>query len=161
MKQVFLVLLAAMACSCGNTNSIVIPEAVDDPLYVFNDFPDSLFLGLYFDQAIEDSRQNLEQNHFELIDSSGSWRYLNNQDSSEIILPSTEHLHSFKLIMKSAETFKSIELMHALFNRNASSAERNADFSIYSYEQKASSFKLSVFEQQDLIRLNFEEQVRK
>lgn len=161
MKQAFSILLIVMMSSCGNNGSTEVSAKGDDPLYMFKDFPDSLFLGLYFDQPTKDSRQNLEQNNFELIDSSGAWRYWNQEDSNEVILPATEHLHSFKLMMKSSEIFRSIDLLHDRFKRNASSAQRSADFSIYNYEQKTASFKLSVFEQQDLIRLNFEEQMRK
>lgn len=161
MKQALWILLIVMMWACGSSNSSKISKLIDDPLYMFDDFPDSLFLGLYFEQGIEDSRKNLAQNKFELIDSSGSWRYWNQQDSNEVILPATESLHCFKLIMKSSEIIETIDLLHDLFKRNASSAQRSTDFSIYNYERKTSSFKLSVFEQKDLIRLNFEEQMRK
>ena len=161
MKQAISILLLVVMCACGSSGSTEVSEAVDDPFYMFDDFPDSLFLGLYFDQPIEDSRKNLAQNNFELIDSSGSWRYWNQLDSNEVILPATESLHSFKLMMKSSEIIESIDLLHDLFKRNASSVERSTDFSIYNYEQKTSTFKLSVFEQKDLIRLNFEEQMRR
>lgn len=161
MKRAFSILLISIVSACGSPDSIQTTEAGDDPLYMFNDFPDSLFLGLYFDQSIEDSRKNLERNNFQLIDSSGAWRYWNSEDSNEVILTATEHLHSFKLMMKSSEIIKTIDLLHDLFKRNASSVQRSTDFTIYNYEQKTSSFKLSVFEQKDLIRLNFEEQMRR
>jgi hypothetical protein len=161
MKQAFSIIFIIMACACGDSDSTQVTEVGDDPLYMFNDFPDSLFLGLYFDQPIEESRKNLEQNNFELIDSSGSWRYWNQQDSNEVILPEGESLHSFKLMMKSSEIIETMDLLHDLFKRNASSVQRSTDFTIYNYEQKTSTFKLSVFEQKDLIRLNFEEQMRK
>lgn len=161
MKQVISILLIVIVCACVNPNSAEVSETVNDPFDMFDDFPDSLFLGLYFDQVIKDSQQNLEQNKFELIDSSGSWRYWNQEDSNEVILPATEHLHSFKLMMKSSEIVRSVDLLHDLFKHNATSVQRSADFSIYNYEQKTSSFKLSIFEQKDLIRLNFEEQMRR
>lgn len=160
MRYILVILLLAVLCSCGR-QSFTVTEAWDDPLYVFDDFPDSLFLGLYFDQKTEDARLNMEQNNFELIDSSGAWRYWNQEDSNEVILPATEHLHSFKLMMKSSEIFKSLELLHLLLERGSKTAQRNTGFSIYTYDQKASSFKVSVFEQKDLIRLSFEEQMRK
>jgi hypothetical protein len=103
-------------CACGSSGSTEVSEAVDDPFYMFDDFPDSLFLGLYFDQSIEDSRKNLAQNKFELIDSSGSWRYWNQLDSNEVILPATESLHSFKLMMKSSEIIESIDLLMIFSN---------------------------------------------
>jgi hypothetical protein len=160
MKEAFSILLIVMMCACGNTNlnGHVVKE---DPLYAFNDFPDSLFFGLYFDQNMEDSRQNLEQNNFVLIDSSGVYRYWSQQDSSEAILPLSANLHSVKLILKSSEMLKSIDLMHAIFKDKSVVAERNTYFSVYSYNLESSSFKLSVFEQKDFIRLNFEEQARK
>lgn len=160
MKNRCSVLLLFVLCSCGR-QPFTITEVWDDPLYVFDDFPDSLFLSLYFDQPIIDSRQTLVQNNFQLIDSSGSWRYWNSEDSNEVILPALENLHSFKLIMKSTEIFKSLNLLHAMLQHKSSASERNDGFSIYTYEQKALSFKVSVFEQKDLIRLNFEEQMRK
>jgi hypothetical protein len=161
MKQAISILLFVIMCACGSSGSTEVSEAIDDPFYMFDDFPDSLFLGLYFAQPIEDSRKNLAQNKFELIDSSGAWRYWNQEDSNEVILSATEHLHAFKLIMKSSEILRSMDLLHDRFKRNATSVERSTDFSIYNYEQKTSTFKLSVFEQADLIRLNFEEQMRK
>lgn len=161
MKRTVSILLISIVSACGSPDSIQITEAGDDHLYMFNDFPDSLFLGLYFDQSIDDSRKNLEQNKFELIDSSGAWRYWNSEDSNEVILAATEHLHWFKLMMKSAESLKSTELMHTIFKQHAVSAQCSSDFSVYTYNQKTCSFKLSVFEQNDLIRLNFEEQMRR
>lgn len=161
MKEVFSILLIVMICACGNSNPNAYVGIEKDPLDAFNDFPDSLFFGLYFDQNMEDSRQNLEQNNFVLIDSSGAYRYWSQQDSSEAILPSSANLHSFKLILKSSEMLKSIDLMHALFNDRSAAAERNTDFSVYSYNLESSSFKLSVFEQKDFIRLNFEEHAGK
>ena len=160
MKWIGFILVAALCFSCGN-QSVNNTGVSNDPLYYFNDFPDSLFLGIYFDQPIDEARNNLEQNGFELLDSSGSWSYLNKKDSNEIILPPREKLSSFKLIMKSARILKSPDLLHNLFRQKATSAQRSADFSVYHYNQKKSSFKVSIFKQEEFIRLSFEERVSK
>lgn len=160
MRRYCFILTAALFISC-NSQSGEIEEVSKDMLFGFNDFPDSLFLGLYFDQPIQEARKNLEQNNFELLDSSGSWSYLNKKDSNEIILPAKEKLHSFKLIMKSKMIFKSADLLHTLFQQDATSIERSSIFSVYNYDQTNSSFKVSVFEQKDFIRLQFEQRISK
>ena len=48
MKQAFWIFLISVISACGNNSSNEVSEAGDDALYMFDDFPDSLFLGLYF-----------------------------------------------------------------------------------------------------------------
>lgn len=160
MKLSWFFLIAVFCFSCDSQTGGT-EDVSNDALFGFDNFPDSLFLGLYFDQPIEDARKNLEENNFELLDSSGSWSYLNKEDSNEIILPAKEKLHSFKLIMKSERVLKSVDLLHGLFKQESTSGERSSIFSVYNYDLTNSSFKVSVFEQQDFIRLQFEQRISK
>src|SRR5688572_1661342 len=88
------------ACSdaSGHANSV---NASSDPLYAFNDFPDSLFHGIYWNQPIAESRNQLTKQGFELVDSSGALNYYNQADSTQVIIPDESKIRNLKLVLRS------------------------------------------------------------
>lgn len=153
---VFLILCASCSANFDTTN-----EAGYDPHAAFNDFPDSLYYGVYFNQPIVDAQENLQEHGFRLVDSSGSFRYKNQSDSAEVILQQTDELHTMKIILRSADQLYLKESLRDIFAMSASSYDNSAEFAVYHYTREKNSFEVTLFEQQEFIRLYFEEKLTK
>ena len=148
--------------SCGNseTESGAETEAPDQ-FPAFDDFPDSLFYGVNFGQSNQETELELLTDGFELTDSSGSKYFLNKTDSTEFILPDRNKLTSFKVFLYSTRYITNKQALMNRFDISASESSLSNEFSVFQYELDSVDFKLSVFAQEDYLRLNFEERVSK
>jgi hypothetical protein len=158
MSRVFIapLVLVLLGCSGGSTEpSIMAPEA-EDPLQAFDNFPDSLFHGIYFGQPTLEARSLLESQHYQILDSSGAWRYFNDADSTELLIPLLPKINSLKIILSGADYLNNMAKLQALFESKSISADLSPEFDIYEFETAANKFKLSIFKQTDYIRLSFE-----
>jgi hypothetical protein len=156
-----LLITGLIGCSGNHSNEDVLKDKRNHPLFAFNDFPDSLFYGVYFDQPIEEAKQNLLENGFALIDSSGSFYYRKTTDSTEVILAPPAKIRSLKIILKSTDYLQSKEDLLVLFRARSGSFHTAPEFSVLDFMTKDFSFKLSVFSQKNFIRLNFEKRTSK
>lgn len=154
-------ILLLVGCTGGQAGEDIQTDQNDHPLFAFNDFPDSLFYGVYFGQPFEDSQQNLRQNGFELRDSSGSFYYTKFADSTEVIIAPIAKIKSLKIILKSDNYLKSKEDLLLLFKAKSYTFDSAAGFSVFDYKTKEFDFKLSVFSQENFMRLNFEQKASK
>lgn len=148
--------------SCGNSESENSPETeAPDQFPAFDDFPDSLFYGVNFGQTVQETETELLSLNFELNDSSGSKYFVNKLDSTEFILPDKSKLTSFKVFLYSSHYLKNKQTLLNRFEINASETSMSEEFSVFQFVLDSVDFKLSVFSQQDYLRLNFEERVSK
>lgn len=149
-------LMSLAVVSCQNGPGMVTDEHSSSDSFInqFSGFPDTLFNQVYLDQNTEYSRQCLSEAGFNLIDSSGAWRYLRVSDSCEVILSQSLKLNTMKMYLRSRVVLADSRDLKALFSLDAVSEFGRASFTIYRYEQ---GFKLSCFEEPDQIRLNFEQ----
>jgi hypothetical protein len=131
-----------------------------DPLVAFNDFPDSLFNSIYWDQPLAEAQSNLHAKGFELIDSSGAFNYYNPGDSTQVIIPESRKIQSLKLLLYSKGYRSQKKRLLDGFTLFATSASQSPEFSVFDYDLGFVDFKLTVFMQEDFIRLNFELQRR-
>lgn len=152
----FLSCIGFVACTRNNQESQNVLDLQEDPLGAFNDFPDSLYHGIYFGITTEETTNWLDDHNFRLLDSSGLWRYVNDIDSTEFLVPFTPELRSFKIILNGSDYLKGVNDLTALFQAKAVSADFSSEFDIYEFVTGKNEFKLSVFKQPEYIRLNFE-----
>jgi len=148
--------LALLGCSEGHTEPSMITTEEEDPLHAFDDFPDSLFHGIYFGQTTAEARIWLENQHYQILDSSGAWRYFNYADSTEFLIPLLPKINSLKIILSGADYLTNMAKLQALFKSKSISADLSPEFDIYEFETAANKFKLSIFKQTDYVRLSFE-----
>lgn len=148
--------------SCGNSETKNGTETeAPNQFPAFDDFPDSLFYGINFGQSNQEAESQLIKQGFILTDSSGSKYFLNQSDSTEFILPDKSKLSSFKVFLYSAHYLTNKQALMNRFDINASESSLSDEFSVFRYELDSVDFKLSVFAQEDYLRLNFEEKVSK
>ncbi|MBK9190612.1 MAG: hypothetical protein IPM77_03410 [Crocinitomicaceae bacterium] len=152
---------AFVSCTSDEQSSELKTDSSKDPLEAFNDFPDSLFHGIYFGQTTEETTRWLDNHHFRLLDSSGLWRYINDVDSTEFLVPLTPELRSFKIILNGYDYLNGVNGLKALFQAESVSADFSSEFDIYEFVTGKNEFKLSVFKQPEYIRLNFELKISK
>ena len=160
MNRFFLLLplltLLLNSCSSGTSQEGLSDNLSRDPLAAFSHFPDSLFNGLHFDQPFADACDDLQQNSFTCIDSSGAFRYYKQSDSTEVVLPYQQRLSGLKVILRSASYRNHQSRLLQAFALTSADKQATADFSIFSYDLATIDFKLTVFTQPGFIRLNFE-----
>ena len=157
---ILFLILFSFLFSCGNTeNENEIKEVEQFP--AFDDFPDSIFYGVNFDQSIQETETELFALGFELNDSSGSKYFVNKNDSTEFILPDKNKLSSFKIFLYSNHYLTNKQLLLNRFEINASEGSLSDEFSVFQYDLDSVDFKLSVFAQSDYLRLSFEEKASK
>lgn len=149
-----------VSCSGSLVSGTESGEPVN-PLAGFTDFPDSLFEGLYLGQPLADARNNLLQNGFEAVDSSGSFNYWRQGDSIEVIVPDAAKIRTLKIMLHSTACLAAKQRLLNGFSASAERARQSAQFSVFDYQCNDLDFKLTVFSQKDFIRLNFEQQISK
>lgn len=151
-----IVCITALSTSCSSDGSIQGDSEVHTNFPQLVEFPDTLFCGLYWNQPLEESRKNLLQRGFQLTDSSGVWRYWSQMDSTEMILPATSELTSFKVFMRSAQALKNGQELTDLLQAHSQSVVKGQDFTVFSYQTTQHEFKVSKFVQSEFIRLTYE-----
>lgn len=155
MRSFLVVAVLLLLNGCKNHQA---PEsgAEPDELPGFAHFPDTLFYGICWNAPTVDARNRLVENKFDLIDSSGTWRYQNVADSTEVLLPQEADVRAFKVCLYSQVYLRNEDKLMLLFENSASTKEISPFLSVFEYDLSNERFKLSVFVQPELIRLNFE-----
>jgi len=161
-RQILFLVLLLVLFSCGNSGSQSNNEIKPpDQFPAFDNFPDSLFYGINFRQSIQETEQELIALDFELNDSSGSKYFVCKKDSTEFILPDINKLSSFKIFVYSQTYLNHKEDLLNRFKTNSVSNNLSDEFSVFQYELDSVDFKLSVFAQEEYLRLSFEERLSK
>jgi len=142
-------------CYCGSESDNGTMDS-NDPLQAFAAFPDYLFEGIYWNQLTVEACQNLVANDFKLVDASSARTYNNLNDSTQVIVPGINHIHSLKLVLRSENYLAEKERLMRAFQNASTSSDQSALFSVFEYDLGHVDFKLTAFIQEDFIRLNFE-----
>jgi len=160
--QVLISVSLLFLLSCGGSESQNNTELkVPDQFPAFDDFPDSLFYGINFGQSIQETEQELIELGFDLNDSAGAKYFIQKNDSTEFILPDKNKLSSFKIFVYSQTYIKHKKDLLDRFKTSSVGNNLSDEFSVFQYELDNVDFKLSVFAQEEYLRLSFEERLSK
>jgi hypothetical protein len=159
LRSIGLLVLALLAFSCDQPESLTEDKKPFFPPFEY--FPESQFYQVRFGQDHAEVENQLYLLGFEKIDSSGSATFTHRTDSIEFILPDNNTLTSFKLFLRAERYLNHQSELVEQFSSNASARNEANGFAVFKYETKTNEFKLTLFAQDYLLRLSFEQKPAK
>lgn len=152
----FLICFISLLTSCTNSDEANNQEEITVALFPeFENFPQSLYYDLTFDFDEDQLNNFLNEQEFVLSSEAGSNYYFRINDSTELILPANKHLNSFKLVLKGQKYLSHFNELIEIFKSKSTESSLGKEFSIFTVIDKSGGFKLTVFCQENFIRLHF------
>jgi hypothetical protein len=154
--KLFYVLLSLLlfACSADETENKIKSETGRLENY-FPNFPEVQFQNIQLGDSMNYIRGILETeeycakiarpNHFKSLDS-----------EVEIILPESDVLNNFKVFFYHEDDIEQKEQFLSFFSENSEEESTSNEFSYFTFKTQKAHFSITLFEQEDFLRLNFE-----
>lgn len=152
MRFISVLVLFLIFCSCSETNQPVQNESDSELNIWFKNFPEQPFLDLNFQDEIKNVKENLTNSGWYKKDEQNN--VFTKGDSVNIYLNESEKLNEFKVaFINKNGTF--LEDCEALFEEKAQKTNKNDVFSVYTIQTINSTFELTVFNFEEMIRFHF------
>lgn len=139
--------------SCGDP-ALPVPINSEKSFPFFDDFPDSIFYGVYVDQNTELAVHSLNQNGFKLIDSSATYVFMRTEDSIDVYLPDQKEVKELKVFLRSEKMIRERNKLIQGFVLQSKSSENSTDYNICEYDYMGGNMKVSIFTDGGFIRIH-------
>lgn len=149
----FLIILIAFACGSEPSHSEETIEGIEGKY--FPGFPGTHFQHVVLGSSLFVAKTTLEEKGYHPKDDQSN-HYVNEQHETEVILPDSDLLYNFKVFFFAEEDINNVSEFKELFSTNAVEEHASEEFSIYKFNSISQEFSITLFQQADFIRLNYE-----
>lgn len=156
MKYLILALIPFLIFSCaGNDHSDSENEIETIGDKYFPQFPSKQFHDVIFGRSFTEAESALKDHGYSSKDEQPN-HFVNDNLQTEVILCENDLLQEFKVFFFNQEDLKSADEFRALFSKHANEEFPSPEFCVYNFNYLSKAFSVTLFEQPDFIRLNFE-----
>lgn len=155
MRIVGALALLALMISCSGSSETDEAEQRTFTEEYFPQFPGLHFRNVALGTTDFVAKTTLEKEGYR--EKSGhTLHFENTNDQTEVVFPDDDLLYSFKVFFFAEEHLAKAEEIKSLFDQYAVEAHTSDSFSVWSFDTIAIQFKITLFEQPELLRLHYE-----
>lgn len=152
----FLISFCAFVCfACTSTPTVEESAEQNEIDIFFPDFPECQYKTLALGDSVQVLIEHLrKEGYLEFNHQRGHWK--NEKSETEVILPDAPVAYEFKVFFYSIRDINKSEKFKHFFEDRATESHFGNEFSVYKVSGSSKEFNVTLFEQPEFLRLNFE-----
>ncbi|UKN00593.1 hypothetical protein K6119_12720 [Paracrocinitomix mangrovi] len=155
MTRILTVLLLVITVGCGSESENTESQKQEGALVHFNDFPEYQFDGIKLGDDLKSGQHFLADNGYE-EKTNQVGHFWNDSLQIEVILSDEVRINQFKVFFFEEETVQNADVLKNFFTEKAKSSSLSEEYSVFEFESENSKFSLTLFSQNDILRIQFQ-----